>query len=152
MGHVLQSLLTGGKSKNGQTQGRRNVQSPPLFFGRFPNSIPIRWGSRSCSPYKLVPSKIFDIPAPLKLPNVSASSNESSNPLANRNGRVCSSLTSQGPFNYYVDKMWGRVGQKMSVFVHAQRIKTVYAGALCVQMDFSRTFEANTKCNNINYV
>ena len=26
------------------------------------------------------------------------------------------------------------------------------AGALCVQMDFTRTFEANTKCNNINYV
>ena len=25
-------------------------------------------------------------------------------------------------------------------------------GALCVQMDFTRTFEANTKCNNINYV
>ena len=25
-------------------------------------------------------------------------------------------------------------------------------GALCVQMDFMRTFEANTKCNNINYV
>ena len=23
---------------------------------------------------------------------------------------------------------------------------------LCVQMDFTRTFEANTKCNNINYV
>ena len=23
---------------------------------------------------------------------------------------------------------------------------------LCVQMDFMRTFEANTKCNNINYV
>ena len=25
-------------------------------------------------------------------------------------------------------------------------------GALCVQMDFTRTFDANTKCNNINYV
>ena len=24
--------------------------------------------------------------------------------------------------------------------------------ALCVQMDFTRTFDANTKCNNINYV
>ena len=24
--------------------------------------------------------------------------------------------------------------------------------ALCVQMDLTRTFEANTKCNNINYV
>ena len=25
-------------------------------------------------------------------------------------------------------------------------------GALCVQMDFTRTFEANAKCNNINHV
>ena len=25
-------------------------------------------------------------------------------------------------------------------------------GALCVQMDFTRTFEANTKCNNMKYV
>ena len=25
-------------------------------------------------------------------------------------------------------------------------------GALCVQMDFTRTFEANTKCNSIKYV
>ena len=25
-------------------------------------------------------------------------------------------------------------------------------GALCVQMDFTWTFEANTKCYNINYV
>ena len=25
-------------------------------------------------------------------------------------------------------------------------------GALCFQLDFTRTFEANTKCNNINYV
>ena len=25
-------------------------------------------------------------------------------------------------------------------------------GALCVQMSFTRTFEANSKCNNINYV
>ena len=25
-------------------------------------------------------------------------------------------------------------------------------GALCVQMDFTRTFEANTKCNNKNHV
>ena len=34
---------------------------------------------------------------------------------------------SQGPFNNYVDKMRGG-GQKMSVFVHAQGIKTVHAG------------------------
>ena len=25
-------------------------------------------------------------------------------------------------------------------------------GALCVQMDFTRTFEANAKCNNIDHV
>ena len=31
-----------------------------------------------------------------------------------------------GPFNNYVDKMRG--GQKMSVFVHAQGIKTVHDG------------------------
>ena len=31
----------------------------------------------------------------------------------------------KGPFNNYVDKMRGRGGQKMSVFVHAQGIKTV---------------------------
>ena len=24
-------------------------------------------------------------------------------------------------------------------------------GALCVQMDFTRTFQANAKCNNINH-
>ena len=32
----------------------------------------------------------------------------------------------KGPFNNYVDKMRGRGGQKMSVFVHAQGIKTVH--------------------------
>jgi hypothetical protein len=32
-----------------------------------------------------------------------------------------------GPFNNYVDKMRGE-GVKMSVFVHAQGIKTVQAG------------------------
>ena len=36
--------------------------------------------------------------------------------------------TSKGPFNNYVDKMRGREGLKMSVFVHAQGIKTVHAG------------------------
>ena len=35
----------------------------------------------------------------------------------------------RGPFNNYVDKMrWGGEGSKMSVFVHAQGIKTVPAG------------------------
>ena len=35
---------------------------------------------------------------------------------------------SKGPFNNYVDKMRGGVGQKTSVFVKAQGIKTVHAG------------------------
>ena len=34
----------------------------------------------------------------------------------------------KGPFNNYVDKMRGGGGQKMSVFVHSQGIKTVHAG------------------------
>ena len=34
----------------------------------------------------------------------------------------------KGPFNNYVDKMRGGGCQKMSVFVHAQGIKTVLAG------------------------
>ena len=34
----------------------------------------------------------------------------------------------RGAFNNYVDKMRGGGGQKMSVFVHAQGIKTVHAG------------------------
>ena len=33
-----------------------------------------------------------------------------------------------GAFNNYVDKMRGGGGQKMSVFVHPQGIKTVHAG------------------------
>ena len=33
-----------------------------------------------------------------------------------------------GPFNYYVDKMRRGGGPKMSVFAHAQGIKTVHAG------------------------
>ena len=33
-----------------------------------------------------------------------------------------------GTFNSYVDKMRGGGGQKISVFVHAQGIKTVHAG------------------------
>ena len=37
--------------------------------------------------------------------------------------------TGKGPFNNYVDKMRvERAGQKMSVFVHAQGIKTVHLG------------------------
>ena len=31
-------------------------------------------------------------------------------------------------------------------------IRQTGGGALCVQIDFTQTFEANTKCNNINYV
>ena len=37
-------------------------------------------------------------------------------------------ILAKGPFNNYVDKMRGRGGQKMSVFVHAKGIKTVHAG------------------------
>ena len=37
---------------------------------------------------------------------------------------------SKGAFNNYVDKMKGGGGQKMSVFVHAQGIKTVHAGGV----------------------
>ena len=35
-------------------------------------------------------------------------------------------VAGKGPFNNYVDKMRGGVGQKRSVFVHAQSIKTVH--------------------------
>jgi hypothetical protein len=38
-------------------------------------------------------------------------------------------ITDKGAFNNYVDKMRGGGGQKNSVFVHAQGIKTVHAGA-----------------------
>ena len=34
----------------------------------------------------------------------------------------------KGLFNNYVEKIRGERGQKMSVFVHAQGIKNVYAG------------------------
>ena len=34
----------------------------------------------------------------------------------------------RGPFNNYVDKMRGGRGKKMSIFVHAQGVKTVHAG------------------------
>ena len=37
-------------------------------------------------------------------------------------------MLGKGPFNNYADKMRGGGGQKMSVFVHAQGIKTVHAG------------------------
>ena len=37
---------------------------------------------------------------------------------------------------------------------HSQRLRTDHQskGALCVQMDFTWTFETTTKCNNINHV
>ena len=38
-----------------------------------------------------------------------------------------SKIHDKGPFNNYVDKISGTGGQKMSVFVHAQGIKTVHA-------------------------
>ena len=37
-------------------------------------------------------------------------------------------IHTRGSFNIYVDKIRGGGGQKMSVFVHAQGIKTVHAG------------------------
>ena len=51
-----------------------------------------------------------------------------------QNITLCSGWDSQhdsyhkGAFNNYVDNMRGGGGQKMSVFVHAQGIKTVHAG------------------------
>ena len=43
-------------------------------------------------------------------------------------------MLSRGPFNNYVDKMMrGGGGQKMSVFVHAQGIKTVHAEGVGVK-------------------
>ena len=56
---------------------------------------------------------------------------------------------------YYADKneihvdILG-VGGFFPPFFHACPLKG--GGALCVQMDFMRTFEANAKCNNINQV
>ena len=41
--------------------------------------------------------------------------------------RVKSKKRNKGSFNNYVDKMRGGGGQKISVFVHAQGIKTVHA-------------------------
>ena len=43
-------------------------------------------------------------------------------------------MLDKGPFNNYVDKMSGGGGQKMSVFVHAQGIKTVNAEGGGVKM------------------
>ena len=41
--------------------------------------------------------------------------------------------TAKGAFNNYVDKMREGGGQKMSVFVHAQGIKTVHARGVGVK-------------------
>ena len=53
-------------------------------------------------------------------------------------------MSTRGPFNNYVDKMRGGGGQKMSVFVHAQGIKTVHTGggAHCTEIDFALSFGA----------
>ena len=40
---------------------------------------------------------------------------------------LCIAIFNKGAFNNYVDKMRGGGGQKMSIFVHAQGIKTVHA-------------------------
>ena len=45
----------------------------------------------------------------------------------NHDPQVFRSFGCKGAFNNYVDKMRGGGGQKMSVFVHAQSIKTVHA-------------------------
>ena len=42
--------------------------------------------------------------------------------------------------------------QKRIPYIMYRDVGTGRAGALCVQMDFTRTFEANAKCNNINHV
>ena len=47
--------------------------------------------------------------------------------LYSKNTAINSHQSCKGPFNNYVDKMRGE-GVKMSVFVHAQGIKTVQAG------------------------
>ena len=46
--------------------------------------------------------------------------------VQNTRGKKCN--LGKGPFNNYVDKMREGGGQKMSVFVHAQGIKTVHKG------------------------
>ena len=52
----------------------------------------------------------------------------------------------------YIDKKGGVI--KKSSEVKWQRIDGIYiiGGTLCVQMDFTWTFQANTKCNNTNHV
>ena len=46
----------------------------------------------------------------------------------NEGGLILYNFFTKGAFNNYVDKMRGGGGQKMSVFVHAQGIKTVHEG------------------------
>ena len=47
--------------------------------------------------------------------------------LTNGHFRNSAAKINKGPFNNYEDKMRGGGGQKMSVFVRAQGIKTVHA-------------------------
>ena len=57
------------------------------------------------------------------------------------------SLFIKGPFNNYVDKMRGGGSQKMSVFVHAQDIKTVHAeGAQCYVLRLRWQFDILIEC------
>ena len=66
----------------------------------------------------------------------------------------------KGSFNNYVDKNRGDGVSRKSTLgdvtkgryhVKCSQLST-RGGALCVQMEFTRTFEANTKCNNMKYV
>ena len=47
--------------------------------------------------------------------------------LASQAVQTIQKIKFRGSFNNYVDKMSGEGGQKLSVFVHAQGIKTVHA-------------------------
>jgi hypothetical protein len=49
-------------------------------------------------------------------------------------------------------KMSQNVKKKCNKDLVALVYKDIARGSLCVQMDFTRTFEANAKCNNINHV
>ena len=53
------------------------------------------------------------------------------------------------PRKIHLNTQWGGRGQKMAKFCPRS---CWMPPTLCVQMDFTRTFQANAKCNNINHV
>ena len=53
-------------------------------------------------------------------------------------------------FIYYMEKC--KQGWQFFCLLLTWQNASKGGGALCVQMDFTRTFEANAKCNNINHV